>query len=115
MGLGLQIIFIFILVIQAIGMLLHRKATVEHILANTDLVETSEKGLEKFYNLFTKTKITEEERILAKPLSMLREYYNIWTLEKWLETFYNFFTKAKITEEERIEKMALSMVRIYNN
>ena len=74
MGLGLQIIFIFILVIQAIGMLLHRKATVEHILVSTDLVATLEKGLETFYNLFTKAKITEEERIEKKALSMVRIY-----------------------------------------
>ena len=74
MGLILQIIFIVILVIQAFGMLLHRKATVEHILVSTDLVETSANYLEKFLNFFSKKELSEGERIQAMTQKMLREY-----------------------------------------
>ena len=60
--------------IQAIGMLLHRKATVEHILVSTDLGETLEKNLEKLTKFSKNKKITEVERIEAKVLSMVKEY-----------------------------------------
>ena len=55
-------------------MLLHRKATVEHILVSTNLVETSERNLEKLTKFSKNGKISEEERIEAKVLSMVKEY-----------------------------------------